>query len=532
MRIKKSGLFVVLALCAVSISSLAPAAVKMPAVFNNDMVLQREMSVPVWGWADAGEEVTVKFAGQTKTAKACEAGKWMIKLDKMEACAKPAAMTITGAGDKAITLKNVLVGEVWLGSGQSNMEMSVGGCLDVKQFIEKANYPLIRMFTVRKIPSGKARNDVTGQWAVCSPRTVARFSAVSYFFGRRIHKELGVPVGLIHSSWGGTRVEPWTPPCGFASVKSLKGISDQVAGASANYRKQVAGVVDQIEAWLPKAKKALADNTDVPAAPNMPRHPLNSSGAPTGLYNGMIHGLIPYAIRGALWYQGESNGGEGKSYFEKKKALIGGWRKLWAQGDFPFYFVHLASFRQPNADPKGGDVWANVREAQVACLSIPNTGMAVLTDLGDARDIHPKNKQDVGERLALCALAKDYGKKDLVYSGPMYKSFKVNGAKLILSFDHVGGGLMVGKKVGLAPTAKVADGVLKGFAIQGADKKWYWADAKIADGTVILSNENVTKPIAARFAFTTNTAHCNFYNAEGLPGVPFRTDPEWTVDGK
>ncbi|MCP4376024.1 MAG: 9-O-acetylesterase, partial [bacterium] len=223
---------------------------------------------------------------------------------------------------------------------------------------------------------------------------------------------------------------------------------------------------------------------------------------------------------------------EGKSYFEKKKALIGGWRKLWAQGDFPFYFVHLASFRQPNPNPEGGDAWARIREAQVACLSIPNTGMAVLTDLGDARDIHPRNKQDVGERLALWALAKDYAKKDLVYSGPMYKSFKVDGAKLILSFDHVGSGLMVGKKKGLKPATKVADGVLKGFSIQGADKKWYWADAKIAGKTVILTSEKVTKPIAARFAFTTNTAHCNFYNAEGLPGVPFRTDPAWTVNGK
>ena len=532
MRIRKSGLFVVVALCVVGIVSAAPAAVKLPAVFNNDMVLQREMPVPVWGWADAGEEVTVKFAGQTKTVKAAADGKWTIKLEAMKANAKPAEMTVTGSDGKARTLKNVLVGEVWLGSGQSNMEMSVGGCLDVKKFIDEAKYPLIRMFTVQKIPSGKARNDVTGRWAVCTPQTVSRFSAVAYFFGRRIHKELGIPVGLIHSSWGGTRVEPWTPPCGFASVKSLKSISDQVAGASTGYRKQVAATIDQIEAWLPKAKKALADKTEVPAAPNMPRHPLNSSGAPTGLYNGMIHGLIPYAMRGALWYQGESNGGEGKSYFEKKKALIGGWRELWGQGDFPFYFVHLASFMQPNPKPEGGDGWARVREAQVACLSIPNTGMAVLTDIGAARNIHPKNKQDVGARLALWAMAKDYGKKDLVYSGPMYKSFKVDGAKLIVSFDHVGSGLMVGKKAGLAPTAKVTGGELKGFSIQGADKKWYWADAKIAGGTVILSNENVSKPIAARFAFTTNTEHCNFYNAEGLPGVPFRTDPEWSPDDK
>jgi len=532
MRNRKSGLFVVAVLFVVGIVSAAPAAVRLPAVFNNDMVLQRQAPVPVWGWADVGEEVTVKFAGQTKTAKAGEDGKWTIKLEALKTSKTPAEMTVTGSGGKSLKLKNVLVGEVWLGSGQSNMEMSVGGCLDARKFIAEADYPLIRMFTVRKNPSGKARDDVIGKWAVCTPQSVGRFSATAYFFGLKIHKELGIPVGLIHSSWGGTRVEPWTPPCGFASVKSLKSISEQVAGASENYRKQLAGVIDQIETWLPKAKKAIADNTDVPAAPNMPRHPLNSSGSPTGLYNGMIHGLIPYAIRGALWYQGESNGNEGESYFEKKKALIGGWRKLWGLGDFPFYFVHLANFRQPNPKPEGGDGWARVREAQVACLSIPNTGMAVLTDIGDARNIHPKNKQDVGGRLALWALAKDYGKKDLVYCGPMYKSFKVDGAKMILSFDHVGSGLMVGKKVGLAPTTKVSGGVLKGFSIQGADKKWYWADAKIAGETVVLSNEKVTKPIAARFAFTTNTEHCNFYNAEGLPGVPFRTDPDWSPDDK
>ncbi|MCP4376735.1 MAG: sialate O-acetylesterase, partial [bacterium] len=443
MNIRKRVLSVMFVLCVCGVVSTASSAVKMPSVFNDGMVLQREKPVPVWGWADAGEEVTVKFAGQSKTAKACDAGKWTLKLDKMKACAKPAKMTITGSDGKAITIKNILVGEVWLGSGQSNMEMSVDRCLNAKKFITEANYPLIRMFTVRKSPSGKARNDVKGRWAVCSPKTVSRFSAVAYFFGRRVHKELGIPVGLIHSSWGGTRVEPWTPPCGFASVKSLKSVSDRVAGAPENYRKQLLKSIEQVELWLPKAKKAIADNTDVPPTPRIPSHPLNSNRAPTGLYNGMIHGLIPYAMRGALWYQGESNGNEGKSYYEKKKALIGGWRKLWAQGDFPFYFVHLASFRQPNPNPEGGDTWARIREAQVACLSIPNTGMAVLTDLGDARDIHPRNKQDVGERLALWALAKDYGKKDLVYSGPMYKSFKVDGAKLILSFDHVGSGLMV-----------------------------------------------------------------------------------------
>jgi sialate O-acetylesterase len=424
----------------------------------------------------------------------------MLKLDPMKASAEAAKMTVTGADPNALNIDNVignvLVGEVWLGSGQSNMEMGVGGCMDVDNVATDANYPAIRMFIVKKRPAGEPMDDVIGKWVVCSPQTVRGFSAAAYFFGRRIHKDLSVPVGLIHSSWGGTRIEPWTPPCGFAAVPELKELSDKVAAAMAS-----------------------------------PERPFKGSGNPTGLYNGMIHGLIPYAFRGALWYQGESNGGEGESYFHKTQALIGGWRQLWGEGNFPFYFVQLATFMAPNDKPEGGDGWAKVLEAQALSLSIPNTGMAVLSDIGDARDIHPKNKQDVGDRLALWALAKDYGKKDLVYSGPIFKSAKVEGATMVISFDHVGAGLMVGKKEGLAPAQEVADGVLKGFSIKGDDGKWYWADAKIVGATVVVSSEKVAKPAAVRFAFTTNRSDCNFYNKEGLPAVGFRTDTEWTPKG-
>jgi len=525
-------LFVVAAaLTAVAVSA-APAATRLPSVFSDNMVLQRGVSVPVWGWAEAGEKVTVKFAGQEKVATAGADGKWMTKLDAMEASDTPAEMTIADGSGKTRKLKSILVGEVWLGSGQSNMEMSVGGCLESGKFCKEAKYPAVRMFTVAKKPAGQPRDDVSGRWQVCSPSSVRGFSAVAYFFGRRIHKELGVPVGLIHSSWGGTRIEPWTPPCGFQAVGSLQSFVKQIDQAPARYRKGVGEAISRVEAWLPKAKQALADNGEIPPAPSMPKHSLNSSGSPTGLYNGMIHGLIPFAMRGALWYQGESNGGEGKSYYEKKRALIGGWRKLWGQGDFPFYFAQLASFMQPNSKPEGGDGWARVREAQAACLSIPNTGMAVLTDIGDGRNIHPKNKQDVGDRLALWALAKDYGRKDLVHSGPIYSGSKVDGGRMVLSFDHAGSGLMVGKKEGLAPAQEVAGGTLKGFSIKGADGKWYWADARIDGKAIVVSSDKVSKPVAARYAFTTNTDHCNFYNKEGLPAVPFRTDPDWSVRGE
>jgi sialate O-acetylesterase len=505
----------------------ASAAIRLPKVIGNNMVLQREMPVPIWGWATAGQKVTVTFAGQDKSATAGADGKWTVKLDALKTSDQPATMTIAAGDADKVELKNILVGEVWLGSGQSNMEMTVNGCLEARKFIDAAKFPNIRLFTVDKRPAGEAMDDVPSRgWEPCGPNNAGNFSAALYFFGLRIHKELNVPVGLIHSSWGGTAIEPWIAPCGFEAVPSLAPFVQRVKDAPAQYRKAVADTLARIEAWVPKAKEALASNAPIPPAPEMPKHPLDSSGGTTGLYNGMIHGMVPFALRGMLWYQGESNGGEAYSYFEKMKALIGGWRQLWGQGDFPFYFVQLANFMAANSNPEGGDGWAKLRESQLMSLAIPHTGMAVLTDIGDAKDIHPKDKQDVGERLALWALAKDYGKKDLVYSGPLYKSAKVDGATMVISFDCVGTGLMVGQKDGLAPTTEVKDGKLKGFAIQGEDGKWSWADAKIAGETVVVSSPDVAKPKAVRYEFHTNTDGANFYNKEGLPASPFRTDIE------
>jgi sialate O-acetylesterase len=549
----------------------ASAAIRLPKVIGDNMVLQREMPVPIWGWATAGQKVTVTFAGQDKSVTAGADGKWTVKLDALKASAEPATMTIAAGDADKVELKNILVGEVWLGSGQSNMEMNVGGCLEAGKFIQAAKYPNIRLFTVDKRPAGEAVADVPSRgWEECQPKNVGGFSAVLYFFGQRIHKDLNVPVGLIHSSWGGTAIEPWIAPCGFEAIPSLAPFVKRIQDAPAEYRKSVtdtlarieawvptakealansaplppapflkrakdapaesgkaaAETLARIEAWLPKAKAAVAANAPIPPAPEMPKHPLDSPGGTTGLYNGMIHGLIPYGVRGMLWYQGESNGGEAYSYFEKMKALIGGWRHLWGQGDFPFYFVQLANFMAANTNPEGGDGWSKLRESQLMSLAIANTGMAVLTDIGDAKDIHPKDKQDVGERLALWALAKDYGKKDLVYSGPLYKSAKVDGATMVISFDCVGTGLMVGQKEGLAPTKELPDGKLHGFAIQGDDGKWHWADAKIVGQTVVVSSPDVTAPKAVRYEFHTNTDGANFYNKEGLPASPFRTDIE------
>jgi len=464
--------------CLMLFAAVAAAEVKLPAVFSDGMVLQQEKPVPVWGWADAEAKVTVKFAGQEQSTTAGKEGKWMVKLDPLKMNKKAATLTVT-AGDDTVTIRDVLVGEVWLCSGQSNMEMSVGGC-NSPDDIASANYPLIRTIKVPHTPSAKPLDDFNGSWTACSPATVARFTAVGYFFARTIHNELGVPVGLVNSSWGGTRVEPWTPPCGFAAVPELKAMAEQTYTARSHQE-------------------------------------------PTVLYNGMIRPLIPFAIRGALWYQGESNGGEGVSYYHKKQALIGGWRQLWKQGDFPFYFVQLANFRTSPDDPKGGDGWARLREAQLDTLKVPNTGMAVIIDIGEANDIHPKNKQDVGRRLALWALAKDYG-KDLVYSGPLYKGMKIEGDKIRITFDHVGGGLMVGKKEGRGPAEEVTGGELKWFAIADADQNWHWAKAVIDGDTVVVSCDEVKSPVAVRYAFAMNPAGCNLYNKEGLPASPFRTD--------
>jgi sialate O-acetylesterase len=474
-------------------------AVRLPAVINANMVLQRDMQVPIWGWGDAGEKITVSFAGQSKSATVGKNGKWMLKLDKLEANAKPSNLTVKGNNE--IKLGNILVGEVWICSGQSNMEWKVAQCANAKEEIAMANHSAIRLFdvpghTVHPLPQDKGK----GEWKVCSPSTISSFSATGYYFGRRIHKELNVPVGLVGSNWGGTRIEPWTTLDGFQSVPELSEQAKSVAAYTAD--KKVGGA------------------------------------SPSAIYNSMVHPLTPYAMRGAIWYQGESNGGEGVTYYQKKHALVKGWRKAFQNPDLGFYWVQLCNFRKANVvevkDPKkeesrpeGGDGWAKLREAQTQALDLKHTGMAVIIDLADANnpnDIHPKNKQDVGGRLAQWALHQTYDKKNMVPSGPLYSGHKIKGNQVHLSFKNVGKGLIVGKKEKLEPTKQIKNGSLKHFSIAGADKKWHWADAKIIGDKVVLSSKDVKTPVAARYAFTMNPADANLYNKEGLPAGPFRTD--------
>jgi len=484
---KTKSLLSLVYLILISFAHNGLADIKLPNVIGSGMVLQRDMAVPVWGWAEAGEEVTVSFSDQTKKAKAGNDGKWIVKLDSLKANSEGATLTISGKNK--INLDNVLVGEVWICSGQSNMEWAIRQSMNPKEEAAAANYPQIRLFnvpghTVSPLP----KDEGAGQWQVCDPKSANNFSAVGYFFGRRLHKDLKVPVGLIGSNWGGTRIEPWTTLAGFESVPELSKIADQVK----NYKQ----------------------DTRV------------GGGQPSAIYNSMVHPLTPFAMRGGIWYQGESNGNEGITYYQKKHALVNGWRKAFQNKDLAFYWVQLANFQKESDKPEGGDGWAKLREAQTKALDIPGTGMAVITDIGAANDIHPKNKQDVGWRLAQWALHQTYGQKNLVPSGPLYKSHKVEGNAIRLSFDHVGSGLIVGNKNGLEPTAEVKDGKLEHFSISGKDNKWVWADAKIDGETVVVESKEVSEPVAVRYGFTMNPAKANLYNKEGLPAGPFRTDTE------
>jgi len=496
----------------------AQAEVRLPRVFGSHMVLQRDRAVPVWGWADAGEKVDVKLGDQPAvSATAGPDGTWRVDLPPQQA-GGPFTLTVTGKN--AVKLEDVLTGEVWVCSGQSNMEWGVNGVANADQERAEANYPQIRHLAVPHVPAGFPASDFDAAWQVCAPDTVGGFTAVGYFFARHLYRELNVPIGLVNSSWGGTAIEPWTPPVGFAQVPALKGISDLVTRTdphSEAYKQILRDYLVNVEAWLGKAKDALNGEKPLDPAPAYPDpiKPLASNGLPTGLYNGMIAPLIPFAIRGAIWYQGESNHGERMLYTEKMKALIGGWRSVWKQGDFPFYYVQIAPFSYGNEDPY---LLPSFWEAQAAALSIPNTGMAVINDIANLNDIHPKNKQAVGKRLALIALAQTYGRRDVVYSGPTLKSLSPEGGKLRVRFDNVGGGLVS------------RDGKpLTWFEIIGPDTDFVKADAVIDGDSVLLSSPEVAQPCAVRFAWNRD-AEPNLANKEGLPAGAFRAGEVPKVD--
>jgi sialate O-acetylesterase len=491
-------------------SGAALADIKLPAVIGDNMVLQQGGKVSIWGWAEPGEEVTVGVSWNNMkfAVTADKDGKWSFRMNPPKA-GGPYEMTLTGKN--TITIKNILVGEVWVCSGQSNMQMSVQSSANAEQEIAEAGYPKIRLFSVKLTVAEKPQSDCVGNWSECSPETVPNFSAVAYFFGRELHKQLDVPVGLIHTSWGGTPAEAWTRREVLEADADFVPIVKRYDDAVAKYPEAMKEYEQKLVEWKQAVEKAKAEGKKSSQRPGAPFGPGNPH-SPAGLYNAMIAPLIPYGIAGAIWYQGESNAGRAYQYRTLFPAMIKNWRDDWGQGKFSFLFVQLANFMQTKPEP-AESAWAELREAQTMTLTLPNTGMAVIIDIGDAVDIHPKNKQDVGKRLALWAFANTYGKK-LVYSGPIYKSMKVDGNSIVLSFDHVGGGLV----------AKGGE-ELKGFSIAGADHKFVWADAKIDGDTVVVSSDKVSEPAAVRYAWADNPV-CNFYNKEDLPASPFRTD-EW-----
>ena len=639
--------------------SAPPAAnVRLPALFTDNMVLQRDMKVPVWGWGDPGGRVTVSIAGCRRSTTVAEDGTWEVKVGPLKA-GGPYELSVDCA--EPIALQNVLAGEVWVCSGQSNMQWSTGMAANAEQEVASANFPEIRLFSVPRVTSFEPKNDLsdTTGWVVCSPETVGPFSAVGYFFGRYLHECLGVPVGLINSSWGGTVAEAWTseetlhtlpdfakeletidaqaphieelaaeyeqaleewkaaiqagdaghrdgepiwatPDLDTSDWGSMdlpgfwenKGAGDfdglmwfrkeveipeEAAGQACRlclgpindgertwFNGQLVGSEETIGRWMQKRvywvpKELVKAGRNVIAvrvidagnrggfcgAPEdlrlepreetgvapislagawqykpgldlkdspQPQPPAVREGNPNlcaVLHNAMITPLIPYGIAGAIWYQGESNAGRAYQYRSLFPAMIRDWRMQWGQGKFPFLFVQLANWLQVKPEP-ADDPWAELREAQLMTLDLPKTGMAVIIDIGEAEDIHPRNKQDVGKRLGLAAQKVAYGER-LVFSGPIFRSMKKKGSEIRLRFDHVGSGLVAkGDK-------------LEGFAIAGADRKFVWADARIEKDTVVVSSPEVSDPVAVRYAWAINPV-CNLYNQEGLPASPFRTD--------
>ena len=621
---------------------IANAEVKLPKVFSSNMVLQRDIPVKIWGWADKREKITIIFHGDTTNLKADKKGKWQTELKSMPA-GGPFELVIKGENE--IVLTNILVGDVWVCSGQSNMEFRLQSVNDADEEISNAKYPRIRLFTVQKKTSTTPLEDCESEgWAVCIPESAKSFSAVGYFFGKKLSDDLDMPIGLIHTSWGGTNVETWTSSKSIEQIEGFEGITKELEEFDeetiiAKLREKTGplpekdlGMIDGVPVWAsPKTDFSSWKEMDIPQLwesaglkgldgiiwfqkvfeleqsdllDDIEIHlgPINDSditylngteigktiekhdksriykadkkllkvgknilvvrvedignvggiygksdemfvkldnkkislagtwkykigmgyfhmdfgpnSMPSLLYNAMINPLIPFVIKGAIWYQGESNANRAYQYRTLFPNMITNWREQWGQGDFPFFFVQLANFMAPSEEP-GESAWAELREAQTMTLSLPNTGMATIIDIGEADDIHPRNKQDVGRRLALSALKVAYN-MDVVHSGPTFNELQINGNRAIISFDNIGSGFYLKDKYGY----------VNGFTVAGSDKVFHWAKAQISGDNIIVTCDQVENPVAVRYGWANNPDDLNLFNLEGLPATPFRTD-DW-----
>jgi len=500
----------IVGLWALLFAATLPAEVKPSALFTDHMVLQQGVPVPVWGTAAPGESVTVAFNGQDLSTTAGPDGRWMVRLDKLKP-GGPFEMEIRGKN--FIALHDVMVGEVWLAGGQSNMVFTVSskaqffaGMLDEDKEIAAANYPQIRMFTQRPVKALRPQDEAIGQWQVCSPQTVGAFSAVGYLFARDLQQRLHVPVGIVTVAFGASTAESWLPREALAADPQLKPMLDSFDALEDYFKTHPHATVT----GAPPAPQTINGHQQTQG---LMRDPAEDQHQPTVLFNGMLHPVIPYAMRGVIWYQGESivGGRHGvELYPHVIETVVNTWRNLWGEGNFPFYAVQLAPLKNVSNNPI-------VREQQAKILSLPNTGLAITIDVGDPDNVHPKDKEPVGERLALIALAKTYHQK-VEDSGPVYQSMKIEGGAIRIHFAHVGEGLV-------AKPVPNQNG-LQDFTIAGSDQHFFPAEAKIDGDTVVVRSAQVPAPVAVRYAWAEYPESPNLYNAAGLPAAPFRTD-DW-----
>ncbi len=501
--------------------SLLFAELSVPHFFSDHMILQRERAAAIWGKADAGAEVTVSFKGRSAAAKAAADGQWRAQIETGAADAQGAALTIS-TGVEKIEIQDVLVGEVWFASGQSNMFYTMNRSPEYVGLIAESQHPALRMFNAPLVTSEENQEDIEGTWKAATPETVPDYSAVAFFFARKLHLELGIPVGVIKSAWGGKPVETFTSREALNTLPGTKALVDAMLKDETVYdqAKADAAYATKMEQWkatMAAAKgKSAEERKRLPKKPDAPKRPLLTEGKPGVLYAAMIHPFVGYTMRGAVWYQGEGNARPGAvPYDQTLPLMINDWRKRW-NDEFSFYYVQLASYHAPSTEPGTPDSWALTQDRmRLVLATTPKTGMAVTNDVGEANDIHPKNKKDPGERLARWALVKDYGKQ-LLYSGPLFKTSEAKDDAIRVTFDQAGEGLQSRE-----------GGALKRFEIAGADKKWKWADAKI-DGkdAVIVSSAEVKAPVAVRYAWAANPEGANLINSDGLPASVFRTD-DW-----
>lgn len=501
-------------ICLLGGLSVVHAEVSVSNLFSDHMVVQQGKPVVVWGKETAEASVKVSMAGHSAVATSGADGRWTVKLPALKANSGPHQITIQGS--TTVTIKDVLVGEVWVCSGQSNMQWAVASANDPQLEALTAKFPRLRLITIPQIGTQEAQDNFEGKWEAVTPQSVLQFSAVGYFFGRQLHQTLDVPVGLIDNAWGGSACEAWIPRDVLQKNGHVELLAHwdklandyDAAAIETNFQKAV-------ENWKKRSASAKAAGKPNPPYPRRPRNPLTGQHRPANLYQGVLNPIIGYPIQGAIWYQGEANATRAKQYQDLFPLMIQTWREAWGQGDFSFYWVSLADFKDEVSEPSDAD-WAELREAQTMTMSkLPRTGEVIITDLGEAHDIHPRNKQDVAKRLARWALAQNYGYTELVHRSPIYKSHKVNGNRVMIHFDHVGRGL---------DTHDVRQ--VLGFTLAGADKKFHPAQARIVgQAQVEVWSDEVSEPVAVRYAWANNPI-CNLQNRSHLPATPFRTD-QW-----